>query len=444
MAQLSDDCFAFGGALMPLQDALALLEERLSVVADVETAHLRGALGRILAEDIRAGRSVPPHDNSAVDGYAVRFAELDRDGETCLPVIGRIAAGDSPALPDPDASGAVRIFTGAAMPAGFDTVMMQEDCRAEDGAVRIAPGIGQGANRRFAGEDVEAGAVILRAGQRLRPQDLGLAASVGLSGLPVRTRLRVALFSTGNELREPGAAASPGAVYDANRFALTGLLEQLGCAVSDLGILPDDRATIADALGAAGAGHDLVLTSGGVSVGEEDHVRAAVESLGQIHFWRLAIKPGRPVALGQIGRTPFVGLPGNPVAVMVTFLRFARPMIDRLAGASGACAEALPGACRLRPSQEGQPAGMGARDAGGRRRRLDRAQARAAGRRRVVLDDRGERSGRIAGERDRYKGRHDGGFPALQRTRRVTGDVTRWTCSISLGCARRSVPAGKR
>ena len=334
MAQLSDDCFAFGGALMPLQDALALLEERLSVVADVETARLRGALGRILAEDIRAGRSVPPHDNSAVDGYAVRFAELDRDGETCLPVIGRIAAGDSPALPDPDASGAVRIFTGAAMPAGFDTVMMQEDCRAEDGAVRIAPGIGQGANRRFAGEDVEAGAVILRAGQRLRPQDLGLAASVGLSGLPVRTRLRVALFSTGNELREPGAAASPGAVYDANRFALTGLLEQLGCAVSDLGILPDDRATITRALAAAGESHDLVLTSGGVSVGDEDHVRAAVESLGQIHFWRLAIKPGRPVALGQIGRTPFVGLPGNPVAVMVTFLRFARPMIDRLAGAA--------------------------------------------------------------------------------------------------------------
>ena len=334
MAQLSDDCFASGGALMPLQDALALLEERLSVVADVETAPLRGALGRILAEDIRAGRSVPPHDNSAVDGYAVRFAELDQDGETCLPVTGRIAAGDSPALPDPDASGAVRIFTGAAMPAGFDTVMMQEDCRAEDGAVRIAPGIKRGANRRFAGEDVEAGAVILRAGQRLRPQDLGLAASVGLTGLPVRTRLRVALFSTGNELREPGAAAAPGAVYDANRFALAGLLEQLGCAVSDLGILPDDRATITDALGAAGAGHDLVLTSGGVSVGEEDHVRAAVESLGQIHFWRLAIKPGRPVALGQIGRTPFVGLPGNPVAVMVTFLRFARPMIDRLSGAS--------------------------------------------------------------------------------------------------------------
>ena len=334
MAQLSDDCFAFGGALTPLDDALAVLEERISVVAEVETVTLRDALGRILAGDIQAGRSVPPHDNSAVDGYAVRFAELDPDGETRLPAIGRIAAGDAPDLADPAARGAVRIFTGAVMPAGFDTVMMQEDCREDGDTVRIAPGIKRGANRRFAGEDVEEGAVILSAGQRLRPQDLGLAASVGLADLPVRTRLRAALFSTGNELREPGAEAAAGAVYDANRFALAGLLEQLGCAVSDLGILPDDRATITGALAAAGAGHDLVLTSGGVSVGEEDHVRAAVESLGQIHFWRLAIKPGRPVALGQIGRTPFVGLPGNPVAVMVTFLRFARPLIDRLSGAT--------------------------------------------------------------------------------------------------------------
>ena len=334
MAQLSDDCFAFGGGLTPLDDALAMLEARISAVAEVETAALGAALGRVLAEDIRAGRSVPPHDNSAVDGYAVRFADLDPEAETCLPLIGRIAAGDSPDPMQSEARGAVRIFTGAVMPAGFDTVMMQEDCREEGNAVRIAPGIAQGANRRFAGEDIEAGSVILTAGQRLRPQDLGLAASVGLSCLPVRTRLRAALFSTGNELREPGASAPPGAIYDANRFALAGLLEQLGCAVTDLGILPDDRAAITEALAEAGAAHDLVLTSGGVSVGEEDHVRAAVESLGQIHFWRLAIKPGRPVALGQIGRTPFVGLPGNPVAVMVTFLRFARPLIDRLAGAT--------------------------------------------------------------------------------------------------------------
>ncbi len=339
MAQLSDDCFATGGGLTPLADALALLEERVSTVAGTEAVALRAALGRVLAGDVRAGRPVPPHDNSAVDGYAVRFADLDPAAETRLPVIGRCAAGDAP---DPagagpaaaDGPGAMRIFTGAAMPAGFDTVMMQEDCREQDGVVCIAPGIKRGANRRLAGEDVEAGAVILRAGRRLRPQDLGLAASVGAVQLTVRTPLRVALFSTGNELREPGAAVPPGAVYDANRFALAGLLTQLGCAVADLGILPDERAAIVEALAAAGDAHDLVMTSGGVSVGEEDHVRAAVERLGQIHFWRLAIKPGRPVALGQIGRTPFIGLPGNPVAVMVTFLRFARPLIDRLAGAT--------------------------------------------------------------------------------------------------------------
>ena len=252
--------------------------------------------------------------------------------------------------------------------------------------MRIAPGIRQGANRRFAGEDVEAGATVLDAGQRLRPQDLGLAASVGLADLPVRTRLRVALFSTGNELREPGASAAPGAVYDANRFALAGLLEQLGCArlrSRHPARRPGDDHPTPWAQPPCEA-HDLVLTSGGVSVGEEDHVRAAVESLGQIHFWRLAIKPGRPVALGQIGRTPFVGLPGNPVASHGD-LPALRPANDRPAlRRKRACAEALPGARRLRPSQEGQPAGMGARDAGGRRRRLDRAQARAAGRRRIV------------------------------------------------------------
>lgn len=334
MAQLSDDCFAFGDTLTPLDEALKLLETRLSAVTNVETVPLRDALGRVLAADLTSDRAVPPHDNSAVDGYAVRYDDLETGQETKLPVIGRIAAGDPPVLSDPTAKGAVRIFTGAAMPEGFDTVMMQEDCREEEGHVRIMPGIKKGANRRFAGEDIKAGSTILTEGTRLRPQDLGLAASVGLTALPVRTRLKVALFSTGNELREPGSVAEAGAVYDANRFALAGLLSKLECAVSDLGILPDDRETITAALQDAGDSHDLVLTSGGVSVGEEDHVRAAVESLGQIHFWRLAIKPGRPVALGQIGRTAFVGLPGNPVAVMVTFLRFARPMIDHLAGAS--------------------------------------------------------------------------------------------------------------
>ncbi|MEQ8701136.1 MAG: molybdopterin molybdotransferase MoeA [Bauldia litoralis] len=333
MAQLSDDCFAHDRRLTPLDEALDLLRDRLVAVTPVGAAPLIDCAGRILAEDIVSDRAVPPHDNSAVDGYAVFFDDLDPDSETELPVAGRLAAGEAPAGPAARGT-AIRIFTGAPMPDGPDTVMMQEDCIEADGRVRIPPGIKRGANRRSAGEDVAAGATVLTGGQRLRPQDLGLAASIGLTALPVHAPLSVALFSTGDELRDPGEATPPGTVYDANRFALGALLRGLGCRVTDLGILRDDRETIAGALGAAAAGHDLVLTSGGVSVGEEDHVRAAVESQGHIHFWRLAIKPGRPVALGQIGATPFLGLPGNPVAVMVTFLRFARPLILRLMGAA--------------------------------------------------------------------------------------------------------------
>ena len=333
MAQLSDDCFAFGGALMTAGEALALLGERLSAVTEVETVALGDACGRILAEDVTAPMPVPPHDNAAVDGYAVHFDDLDPDRETRLPVGRRIAAGQAAGAPAPRGA-AVRIFTGAAMPDGPDTVLMQEDCRAEGEAVTVPPGIRRGANRRRAGEDVRAGAVILRAGRRLRAQDAGLAASVGRARLAVRRPLRAALFSTGDEIREAGADLPPGCVYDANRYAVAGLLAGLGCAVSDLGILPDRPEAVRGGLAEAARSHDLVMTSGGVSTGEEDHVRAAVEALGSIHFWRLAIRPGRPLALGQIGRVPFVGLPGNPVAVMVTFMRFARPAILRLAGAA--------------------------------------------------------------------------------------------------------------
>jgi molybdopterin molybdotransferase len=333
MAQLSDDCFAHGQRLTPLDEALDLLRARLVAVTPVEAAPLIECAGRILAEDVVSERAVPPHDNSAVDGYAVFFDDLDPDGETVLPVAGRLAAGEAPEGRATRGE-AIRIFTGAPMPEGADTVMMQEDCVEQDGRVRIPAGIKRGANRRFAGEDIAAGDTVQTKGQVLRPQDVGLAASIGLTALPVHAPLRVALFSTGDELREPGEATPPGTVYDANRYALGALLRGLGCRVTDLGILRDDRAAITTALGAAAADHDLVLTSGGVSVGEEDHVRAAVESQGHIHFWRLAIKPGRPVALGQIGATPFLGLPGNPVAVMVTFLRFARPLILRLMGAA--------------------------------------------------------------------------------------------------------------
>ncbi len=335
MAQLSDDCFAQDGRLMRVEEAQALLGQVISQVSAAEAVPLRLALGRILLEDIVAAFDVPPHDNSAVDGYAVFFDDLDPKAETVLPVTGRVAAGHP--LDRPARRGeAVRIFTGAPMPAGPDTVMMQEDCRLEGERVAIAPGIERGANRRARGVDIAAGGTVLRRGMRLRPQDLGQAAATGRHELLVARPLRVALFSTGDELCEPGAPLTPGKIYDSNRSTIHALLSGLGCAVTDLGILPDRFESVRAALDAAAKDQDLLVTSGGVSVGEEDHVKQAVEALGKLHLWRLAIKPGRPLALGQVGAVPFVGLPGNPVAVMVTFLTLVRPIILRLMGADAA------------------------------------------------------------------------------------------------------------
>ncbi len=333
MAQLSDDCFAFGGALLRVDEALARIEERVTAVVETETTPLGGARGRILARDVVAAMNLPPHPNSAVDGYAFAHADLVPGRETVLPVWGRAAAGHPLGRPA-EHGAAVRIFTGAPMPQGTDTVMMQEDCVVEDGRVLLKPGIKEGANRRHAGEDVAEGAVALAAGRRLSPADLGLAAALGCRELPVFRRLRVALLSTGDEVCEPGTALPPGMIYDANRFMLAALLGELGCAVSDFGIRPDREAALADTLATASAGHDLIVTSGGVSTGEEDHVKQAIERLGGLHFWRLAIKPGRPVALGQIAGVPLIGLPGNPVATLVTFVVLARPLILRLAGAA--------------------------------------------------------------------------------------------------------------
>lgn len=331
MAQLSDDCFAHGGKLLRTDEALALIEARVTAVAESQEVPLAESFGRILAEDLVAPANVPPHANSAVDGYAVFFDDLSAEEETRLQITGRSAAGHPSAQPARRGS-AVRIFTGAMLPDGPDTVMMQEDCRVEGGTVIIAPGIKRGANLRQAGEDIRAGSVVLRRGQRLRAQDVGQAAAIGRSQVWVSIPLKAAIFSTGDELREPGKPLDPGSLYDSNRYTVGALLRGLGCQVADLGILPDRESEVRAALSEAMREHDLVLTSGGVSVGEEDHVKQAVEALGRIYAWRLAIKPGRPVALGQLGRTPFVGLPGNPVAVMVTFLTLVRPLVLRMMG----------------------------------------------------------------------------------------------------------------
>src|SRR5215207_3574774 len=335
MAQLSDDCFAFGGALLGVDAALALIAERVAPVVEAETVPLAAAAGRILARDLVAGIDVPPHPNSAVDGFAIVHADLDSAGDTMLPVTGRAAAGH-PLGREIKRGEAIRIFTGAPMPEGADTVMMQEDCAVEGGRVRLKPGIKRGANRRHAGEDVAQGALALPVGKRLGPADLGLAAALGNDRLAVFRPLRAALLSTGDEVREPGTPLVPGAIYDANRVMLAALLRRLGVVVDDLGIRPDRAAALADTLADAASGHDLIVTSGGVSTGEEDHVRAAIEKLGRLDFWRLAIKPGRPVALGQVRGVPLIGLPGNPVAAALTFAILARPLILRLAGAAAA------------------------------------------------------------------------------------------------------------
>ena len=333
MAQLSDDCFAFGGPMMSVDEAVATIASRVQAVQDVEAVSLTGADGRVLAEAIVAPLSLPPFTNSAVDGYAVRSADLSLAEKQPFPVAGRVAAGAVAQEPIKPAQ-AVRIFTGAPMPEGADTVFMQEDVRVEDGRVFLPPGLKAGANVRLTGEDISKGVAVLPPGKRLRPQDVALIAALGLTQVHVRRRIRVAVFSTGNELVAPGATRGSPQLFDSNRYMLMAMLGRLGCEVSDLGILPDDRALLAQALRNAATGHDLIVTSGGVSTGEEDHVKAAVEMVGSLVLWRMAIKPGRPVAMGVIQGTPFIGLPGNPVASFVTFTYVVRPTVLALLGAA--------------------------------------------------------------------------------------------------------------
>ena len=345
MAQLTDDCFAFSGPLLPVDEVERIIGERVTPVAEVETIPLQAADGRVVARDVVAPIDLPPFDNSAVDGYAVRHADLHAKDETRLAVVERVTAGRAAAhAVGPGA--AVRIFTGAPMPAGADTVFMQEDVRRDGDAVIVPAGLKSGANRRLAGEDVRAGSIALPAGRRLAAQHVALAAAIGLTALEVFRRVRVAVFSTGDEIVEPGKPRPGAALFDANRYLLTRLIERLGATATDLGILPDDPERLARAIAAAAAEHDLVVTSGGVSTGEADHVRHAVETVGRLVFWRVAIKPGRPVAMGVIpgagASAAFVGLPGNPAAVYVTFARVVRPLLLRLAGAEAPPLVALP------------------------------------------------------------------------------------------------------
>ena len=339
--------------LKPLDEALAELLAHASALPAWEDVATFDADGRVLAEPVVSGLHVPPNDNSAMDGYAVRTADLAA-ADIWLPVSQRIPAGSSgQAL---QSGSAARIFTGAPIPPGADAVVMQEDCSVEaDGSaaarIRVNAAVAAGQWIRRAGEDVTRGSTVLTAGTRLTPAALGLAASVGASRLRVACQPRVALFSTGDELVMPGEVApehmKPGAIYNSNRFFLRAMLLRLGCHVTDLGIVPDQRADTIQALRSAADSHDLIVTSGGVSVGEEDHIKPAVQALGELHLWQIAIKPGKPFAYGRIANTSgaaethFMGLPGNPVSSFVTFLLLVRPFLLKLQGVQNIAPEAM-------------------------------------------------------------------------------------------------------
>lgn len=316
--------------LTAVEDARQQLLDNAEPVTGSERLPLQQAGQRIVAEDVYSSLQVPGFDNSAMDGYAVRCADLGRGP---LPVSQRIAAGQ--AAQPLHAASAARIFTGAPLPPGADAVVMQEQCTVSaDGSVEIMAAVLPGQNIRRAGEDIASGARLLAAGTRLRAQELGLLASIGVASVSVRRRPRVAIFFTGDELVEPGQALATGQIYNSNRYMVLALLQQAGCTVTDLGIVPDVLELTRQTLRQAASDHDLVLTCGGVSVGEEDHVKAAVEAEGALRLWQIAIKPGKPLAWGRVATTHFIGLPGNPVSSLVTFKVLVEPFVRRLAGDS--------------------------------------------------------------------------------------------------------------
>ncbi len=332
-----NDCCA-SPDLISVDDAIARILDDAVPVSETEVIRLGDVLGRVLAEDIRSTINVPGYDNSAMDGYAVSSKYCQQSGAV-LPVSQRIPAG---VMGSPLMDGtAARIFTGAPVPENADAVVMQEFCEQQNETVTVNTVVKDGANIRRAGEDIAEGATVLTAGTRLRPQDMGLIASVGVAEVNVMRQLKVAIFFTGDEIVEPGNSLQQGQIYNSNQYILTGLLQTVGCEVVNYGIVPDTLEDTVKVMKQAASDADLVLTSGGVSVGEEDYVRMALEQLGQLNMWRINMKPGKPVAFGKVGNSLFMGLPGNPVSVFVTFLIFARPLILKMQGADKYLSEHL-------------------------------------------------------------------------------------------------------
>jgi len=340
LQQITSCMDAYDPEALAVDKARAVVRAFLTPVKTNERVAVRAGLGRVLGEDIVSTLDVPAHDNSAMDGYALRHADLAPDGNTVLRLAGSAFAGRH-FIGNVGKGECVRIMTGAVMPEGTDTVVIQEIVHADGDTVRIPAGQKQGQNRRLAGEDLAAGRTVLQAGRLLGPAELGLIASLGLAEVSVRRRLRVAFFSTGDELCSVGTRLAEGEVYDSNRYTLYGMLSRLGCDVIDMGVVRDDPASLERALKAAAADADAIITSGGVSVGEADFIRELLGRLGEVVFWKIAMKPGRPMAFGKIahaGREAhFFGLPGNPVAVMVTFYQFVREALLALSGRSDDC-----------------------------------------------------------------------------------------------------------